>query len=207
MVSGGLREVYRATGADWEPVCRVIALAFEEIEVSRWLCPEEGQRVGMLARFVGLLTAHALDHGTVEYLPGHWGAAVWLPEPCPPIPDYPARLRDCAGPYLDRFQALDAAMEATHPVARPHSYLAFLAVCPSVQGQGLGSLLLRRRLAFLDATGTPSYLEAADERSRRLYARNGYVDCAPPLDLPVRQSLMPMWREPVREPGRSLLMS
>jgi len=191
-----LREVYRATNADLDAICKTITRAFDPLEVSRWLCPDNRERAGVLGGFFGLHVRHAVEHGTVEYLPGHLGAAVWLTEPSPPIPDYTRRLREATGRWTERFQTLDAAMDAAHPIIRPHSYLAFLAVCPTAQGQGLGSFLLHRRLAFLDATGTPSYLEAADPRSRALYTRHGYTDYAPHLNLPVQQSLMPMWREP-----------
>jgi GNAT superfamily N-acetyltransferase len=201
-------DIRRAGLEDRPALIQTITTAFDPIAVSRWLCPDPVQRPIVLGGYLDLITEHAQRHGTVEYLPAYAGVAVWLSEPSPPIPDYTQNLTEITGRWAERFHALDAAMDAAHPVDRPHSYLVFLAVRPTLQSRGLGSRLLQHHLSELDRTGTPSYLEAADERSRALYTQHGYVDCAPPLDLPVRQSLLPMWRKPVRAPaGRSLLMS
>ena len=88
---------------------------------------------------------------------------------------------------------MDAAFEAHHPT-EPHHYLAFLAVRPDKQNLGIGSALLARHHARIDAAGIPAYLEANDLRNRRLYMRHGYTfdttiwlpDNGPPV--------WPMWR-------------
>jgi GNAT superfamily N-acetyltransferase len=207
VVSAGLREVYPGTSREVRPVVRTILEAFDQIAVSRWLCPDDRERERVLGSYFALHVRHALRHGSVDYLPGYTGVGVWLGSPCPPIPDYESHRDTLTGRWADRFRALDAVMDARHP-DRPHCYLAFLAVRPGHQGHGLGSTLLAHRQAVLDVTGTPAYLEAADPRSRNLYLRRGYADCGAPLDLPVAPSLTPMWREPrpgdVRQEGPPL---
>jgi len=185
---------------DVRPVVQTVALAFDSLEVSRWLCPDDRERAGVLGGFFELHVRHALRHGAVDYTPGYRGVAVWVGHPAPPIPGYESRRDAVTGRWADRFGTLDAVMDARHPDVC-HCYLAFLAVLPTDQGRGLGSALLAHRHAVLDRTGTPAYLEAADPRSRALYARRGYAGCGTPLDLPVQQSLMPMWREPRTRTG------
>jgi predicted N-acetyltransferase YhbS len=61
-----------------------------------------------------------------------------------------------------------------HPTD-PHHYLAFLAVRPDKQNLGIGSALLAKHHARIDAAGIPAYLEANDARNRDLYLRHGYT--------------------------------
>ena len=65
-------------------------------------------------------------------------------------------------------------LDAAHPTY-PHWFLHFLAVRPSVQGQGHGSALLRPMLERCDAEGIPAYLDATSEDNRRLYERHKFV--------------------------------
>ena len=53
-------------------------------------------------------------------------------------------------------------------------YLAFLAVAPRMQGRGLGSSLLERTLARVDAVRGNAYLENSNPRNLRLYERAGF---------------------------------
>jgi GNAT superfamily N-acetyltransferase len=184
----------------------LIAEAFDSLDVVRWLVEDPAARAQVLPGYFALLTEHAVRHGTVRTasLPdeddreGDCDAvSVWLTLPGEAVRSYEVRLHDVCGPWTSRFRRLDQAMERLHPARTPHAYLAFLAVRPACQGRGLGTSLLRRHHEDLDREGLPSYLEAADPRSARLYSRHGYVPCGPPLPLPVRgESLRPMWREP-----------
>ncbi|MCL1872086.1 MAG: GNAT family N-acetyltransferase [Promicromonosporaceae bacterium] len=57
----------------------------------------------------------------------------------------------------------------------PHWYLADITVTPAAQGLGVGSALLRHRLASIDAGAPlPAFLEATTPGSRRLYERYGF---------------------------------
>jgi GNAT superfamily N-acetyltransferase len=62
------------------------------------------------------------------------------------------------------------------------------------QGAGLGSALLRHRLARADADGLPAYLEASSPRSRALYLRHGFEDLGEPVRVADSPPLYPMWR-------------
>ncbi|WP_238161769.1 GNAT family N-acetyltransferase [Micromonospora endolithica] len=126
-------------------------------------------------------------------------AALWIRVQdrfTPDITDYDVRLARATRDAVGRFVALDLAMHAAHPTGLPHEYLAFLAVDPRHQGQGLGSRLLRHHHAVLDADGTPAYLEATGDRNARLYARHGYQPGQPPYRAGDSPALRPMWRPP-----------
>ena len=173
-----LPAIRRADPRDAAQVAGLIAEAFEPLAVSRWLVPPAPDRARILPRYFRLLVDHALGAAEgVVWLVDGVAVAVWVPQtgmaPPPEPQDYQARLAETCGPWVDRFRALDALFAAHHP-AVPHHYLEFLAVRPGSQGLGVGSRLLEQHQRGLDAAGWPAYLEAADPRSRALYARHGY---------------------------------
>ena len=71
-----------------------------------------------------------------------------------------------------------------HQPDGPHWYLHDIATSPDVRGQGIGSALLRRRLALIDAQPAPVFLEATTDASRRLYERYGFSVVAEVSTLP-----------------------
>ena len=98
------------------------------------------------------------------------------------------------GPHLGNFLAFDEQLDRHHPAGTFHEHLA---VRPDRQHQGIGTALLTAHHAALDSQGIPAYLEASDERTRRLYPAHGYVlrpDA--PIRLPDGPEMWPMWREP-----------
>ena len=184
---------------DAAAVSALVADSFADLGVCRnYLVPHPVRRAQILPAYFAITVEHALRHGQVDHLPGFLAAAVWLPVPgTPPVPGHAGRLAAATGERLERFAALEEAMETVHPPTPAHLYLAFLAVRADCQGQGLGSRLLAHRHAVLDGIGLPAYLEAADARSRGLYARHGYTDHGGPLALPdTGETMFPMWREP-----------
>jgi GNAT superfamily N-acetyltransferase len=83
-------------------------------------------------------------------------------------------------------------MEWRH-VREPHYYVRDVGVHPDMQGNGLGSALLRPTLERCDREGLPAYLEASSERNAALYARLGFqltdelrIAGSPPLRLMLR---------------------
>jgi ribosomal protein S18 acetylase RimI-like enzyme len=73
----------------------------------------------------------------------------------------------------------------------------FLGVDPAHQGQGCGSHLLKSRLARIDASGLPAYLETATARNVGLYARHGFEVIA---EFRAAPEAPVMWA--MRRPGR-----
>jgi GNAT superfamily N-acetyltransferase len=188
--------IRRATPADAARVAELIATAFAPLAVACWLVPEPAERPRVLAANLRIFVDHAIEYGHVDLIEEAPAAAVWfhrtgpLPEPA----DYDDRVAAACGRWTDRFRVLDSLFEDNHP-GEPHHHLALLAVQPERQGGGLGSVLLRREHAELDASAIPAYLEASSARSRDLYLRHGY-EVGEPFRLPDGTPLWPMWRPP-----------
>lgn len=196
----GTVHIVTAEPEEADVLAGLVAEAFADLELTHWLVPDPSARRRVLAANFRTIVEHALSYGTVQATSDRTAVAVWLPAtPVPDIAGYDARLASACGEYTDRFRALDEAMHAAHPTTPPHEHLAFLAVTPLRQGEGLGSALLRHRHQALNAAGIPAYLEASSLRSRALYLRHGYrphgglfrpaPDAAP---------MWPMWRNPPR---------
>lgn len=192
----------RAGPADAPGIGRLIADAFCDLPPAQWLIADRDEREKVFPDYFLIFAEYALQHGTV-YVEGEGevsAAAMWLPmtDPLPPPDDYENRLRQVCEPWLERFQTFDRTLESNHP-GDVHHHLAFLAVTPALQGQGIGSRLMGEHHALLDRLGMPAYLEASDSRSRDLYLRHGYELLGEPFHLPDGPPFWPMWRAPRAE--------
>ncbi|WP_147916738.1 GNAT family N-acetyltransferase [Ruania zhangjianzhongii] len=177
-------------------VADVIATAFHRLAVSKWLVADPEERFAAQRGQFGIIVEHAAEHGRIYLDADHRAAAVWLDytQPIPEPADYDRRLFDLCGPHTPRFAALDVAFEENHPRVA-HQHLAFMAVLPEYQEQGLGSELVAAHHEVLDREGTPAYLEAANLRVARMYGKWGYRIISR-IDLPGGPSMWPMWRDP-----------
>jgi GNAT superfamily N-acetyltransferase len=187
---------------DTAEITGLLAAAMGDGPVARWLNPDAAVRREYAPAYFEIFAEHAVRYGevyaSVDAATGELsGVALWFPftSLVPPPTDYDRRLKDASGSAFDRVAELDALLEAHHPTG-PHHYLAFVAVHPDHQNRGIGSALLDRHHARLDAAGISAYLEANDPRNRNLYLRHGYLSRAavrPPDGPP----LWPMWRPPM----------
>jgi GNAT superfamily N-acetyltransferase len=193
---------------DTAGISRLLAVTIGEGPVARWVNPDPVSRRGDSPAYFEIFVEHARQYGeiytTVEPATGELvGVALWFPfvSPIPPPLDYEIRLKDASGSAFDRARELDAALEEHHPTY-PHHYLAFLAVRPDRQNLGVGSALLARHHARIDAAGIPAYLEANDPRNRHLYIRNGYINQTV-IRLPDGPPIWPMLRPRGQAAGNS----
>jgi GNAT superfamily N-acetyltransferase len=83
-------------------------------------------------------------------------------------------------------------LEERH-LGEPHFYVRLVGVRTTLQGQGLGSALMRPTLERADSAGLPTYLEASSNRSAALYERLGFVHLGA-LELPGGPPVWPMRR-------------
>ncbi|MCV2489264.1 GNAT family N-acetyltransferase [Geodermatophilus sp. YIM 151500] len=191
-------DVRRAGPGDTAAVGSVLAAAFTDDPVFRWLVPDAGVRAATNREFFHVLVDLLASHDdTWTTAVGVHGAALWVPYGHEAMSEeagagFAARLSELFHPHADRVEQVIAAMERVHPT-EPHEYLWFLGVAPDVQGRGIGSSLLAPVLERADRCGHPAYLEATSPRSRALYERHGFV-AATPIAAPGGPPLWPMWR-------------
>jgi ribosomal protein S18 acetylase RimI-like enzyme len=190
-------EVRTATVADLEMTAAVLADAFFDDPVFRWLFPDDLDRPRLAQGMFTVLGRHLyLPQG--ESLVGPECAAYWeSPEP-PAEDDFWAAHGEefvaAVEGQVERIMAMGATTAVHHPT-EPCFYLSLLGVRPSAAGRGLGGRLLAHKLEQLDAVGGAAYLEATSTRSRALYERHGFVlleEFAPEGG----PTMYGMWREP-----------
>jgi len=176
-----------STTLDNEAAVRLLVAAFADDPVARWLLPGSAGSADRVFRPVveqsAALGELAADGAAV---------AVWLPRAADP-PEFDV---DLIPRELTRLRTFMALTEQRHPAGRAHLHLVFLGVAPDARGRGLGSALLRARLAEADAAAVPAYLEASSPRSRPLYERHGFRVTGDLILLPDGPPLWPMWRDP-----------
>ncbi|MDY7103556.1 MAG: GNAT family N-acetyltransferase [Actinomycetota bacterium] len=195
-------DIHRAGTGDRAGLNRVLAAAFLDDPVFRWLVPDDEERAPLLVPLFDLFADAFARHGEthVAAVGGTAsGAAMWSPPGVAPVhpDDEPALGEGMAavcGPHMERMAICLEIFEAAHP-REPAWFLQFLGVDPAAQGLGLGSALLRATLARADAAGEAAYLEATSDRNRALYERHGFR-CIGELPLPDGPVTYAMWRDP-----------
>lgn len=199
MVAGASR-VRIAARLDVSRVAAVLARAFFDDQIYRWIVPNDDQRRVGARRFFEVYASACEPHGAVYLAREDAGAALWLPPERSVVDDdhaeeFGARLMETSGDASSaaRMAAMAEAQDVNHP-AEPCWYLPFMGVDPGRQGTGVGSALLAAVLSRIDAEGASAYLEASSPANQRLYQRHGFVTVGEivVLDAP---PIYPMWRE------------
>jgi GNAT superfamily N-acetyltransferase len=191
--------VIRARPDSTAALSQVIADAFHDLDVSRWLLPVPAIRRRVFPAYFQLAVEHGMTDGLVYTTPGLTAVALLLPADgqLPPPDGYADRLTETTSPWTGQFRLLDTALDRHHPTGQHHHYLPILAVRPDQQYRGNGTALLAAHHAVLDAQAIPAYLEASDARTRDLYLRHGYqLRPGAPIRLPDGPAMWPLWREP-----------
>jgi GNAT superfamily N-acetyltransferase len=188
--------IHEARLDDVGAVTGTLAEGFLGGDLASWLIPDRETRRSVYAEYFWMWAEVFLRHGQVDATEDLDAVALWWPvgeRLLMDIPNYDERLSKMTGEAYGRFVMLDMAMHAHHPQYRRHQYLAFIAVQPDRQGEGMASALLRYRLAQLDQEGLPAYLEATGMRNKALYERHGFR-LMYPVEIPDGPELYPMWR-------------
>lgn len=191
--------VRQAVPEDRATASAVLSAGFFDDPVTEWLVPERDRRQAIMPPVFGLYFDAFRRHGETYLTDDGAGTALWLP-PARDLLDagelegFGRRVEQAAGPYAARLFELDEFFEA-HAPTEPHWHLQLVAVDPSHQGRGLGSLLLADQLQRLDRAGEAAYLESTTPRNRALYERHGF-ECTGRIVLPEGPALSQMWRAP-----------
>jgi GNAT superfamily N-acetyltransferase len=170
-----------ASAEDVSRLAGVLADAFINDPVYTWLLPR-GLRLKprLRAVFAAEMEQYAVPNGgTVWTTSGYDGAVIALPPGAWQMPkSFNGREAlmwvRAFGRRLSLAMRVQRAMEERH-LREPHFYVRIIGVRTALQGQGVGSALMRPTLQSADSAGLPTYIEASTERSAALYERLGFV--------------------------------
>jgi GNAT superfamily N-acetyltransferase len=186
-----------ALHGDAAQLSATMARAFREDPFVSYLLPEPDRRIRKLPDMFALLFRLGRPFGAIDVTHGIEAAAIWRPPSSWHIPFHQyltngPTLLGIFGPCAFRaLQSMDR-LEKRHP-HEPHWYLQAIGTDPPFQGKGYGGMLLRHRLAIVDAAGLPAYLEASRESNVPLYANFGFAVTGE-IKMPGGPTLYPMWR-------------
>jgi GNAT superfamily N-acetyltransferase len=190
-----------ARDGDVDRLAVVLARAFHDDPVTRWVYASERRRPFWATRFFAWQLRRLIPQDvTWTTADGDGGAALWA---------LPGRWREDARdtlsllrltlpgvlPRMPRILRGLGQVEVRHPAER-HLYLAVLGVDPDRQGTGVGSRLIRPGLDLCDRERLPAYLETGKEANLAFYGRHGF-HVLDRLELPKGPPVWFLWREPV----------
>lgn len=185
-----------AEAGDAERVLAVLTLAFADDPANRWLFPEAAEYLRHFPTFARALGGAAIPSGTAHVTGDYAGAALWLAPGAGPDEEALTRLiEDAVAPDKQGDMAAVVEQMGQHHPHEPHWYLPFIGVEPMHRNRGLGSALLRQRLAECDADRLPAYLESTNARNRPLYERHGFEAIAE-IKVGTCPTIVPMLRRP-----------
>ncbi len=195
--------VRAATSAEASALAEVLARAFRDDPLHRWLLPTDSDWERKSHRLWAPVLRPRIVDGTVFTTPHLEGAAIWLaPERVEPSLLESSRMALETLPLIWRRAVLVSRgmrrMRAAHP-PEPHWYLLGLGTDPVSQNQGVASALLRPVLQRCDTEGLSAYLESSNRKHTPLYERHGFEVCGE-IELPRGPTIWSMLRKP-REPN------
>jgi GNAT superfamily N-acetyltransferase len=162
-------------------VAAALADAFIKDPVYTWMLPGNLRLQPRLrTMFAAEMNQYVMpNRGTVWTTSGYDGAVCELPPGAWEMPTTltgreALRWLRAFGTRLPLVIRVKRVMEARH-LREPHFYVRIVGVRTALQGQGVGSALMRPTLERADSAGLPAYIEASSERSSALYERLGFV--------------------------------
>jgi GNAT superfamily N-acetyltransferase len=172
------RLVREATAADITTLADVMARAFQDDPVHRWLLPGDAEYDRHSRSFWTVILQHALRKGTALTTSQLEGAALWLPPHPTHKPAIGGLLFMARMLFILRGRSLRGlraanAIEAVH-FTQPHWYLAVLGTAPEHRGKGVSAAVMSPILRQCDAAGIPAYLESSNAVNLPLYERRGF---------------------------------
>jgi GNAT superfamily N-acetyltransferase len=156
-----------------EAASNALMMGFSTDPFQRWLMPDPTIYYKNFKKWtVNTCKQSFLEEGVFGD-ENNYGTAVWFP------PGFDIDFADVSETYkeipkdrkAEAFKMFDMMGES-----RVHDawYLEYLAVDPSKQGSGLGSLILKESLKVIDELGEAAYLESSNPQNMSLYERFGF---------------------------------
>ncbi|MAG31592.1 MAG: GNAT family N-acetyltransferase [Deltaproteobacteria bacterium] len=199
-----LPRVRTALETERKTLLEVIGRAFFDDPIAQYVFPDERSRIARYGRFANLAIDAFGAHGQVLTNEAVQGAAIWQAPSPAPIGFWKQLRMSLELIGITRSAFLRAArlgeLVSRHHPTKPHWYLAILGTDPDVQGQGIGSALLRPTLERCDQSGTLAYLESSKEANIPFYSKYGF-ELLEEIQIPSGPKLWPMLRRARQEPA------
>jgi ribosomal protein S18 acetylase RimI-like enzyme len=191
--------VRNATAADHAAVSATLARAFYDDPVFSFLLPDDATRLAKLDTVLGIFFKLGLPHGTCYTTANYESVTLWRPPNGWHVPFWAyivngPKLLTTFGGNLFRSLAVVDMMEKVHP-HEPHWYLQTIGTDPKFQGKGYGGVIMRDRLAKVDAAHLPCYLESSKDTNIPIYQSFGF-ELTGEIQVPGGPKIWPMWRKP-----------
>lgn len=190
--------VRTATAADSEPLSKSLARAFYTDPVFSFFIPDDSARLKKLEGVMRILFKLGEPHGACYTTANYESVTLWRPPNAWDVPFWayitngPALL-SAFGMGIGRVLGTLDMMEKTHPHI-PHWYLQTIGTDPKFQGKGYGGVIMRDRLAAVDAAHMPCYLESSKDTNIPIYQSFGFK-LTGQMQVPNGPKIWPMWRE------------
>ena len=190
--------VRRATKADSKPLSASLARAFEDDPVFSHFLPDDSTRRKKLETVMAILFKLGEPHGACYTTDNYESVTLWRPPSEWDVPFWayivngPALL-STFGSGIARVLSTMDMMEKVHP-HEPHWYLQTIGTDPAFQGKGYGGVIMRDRLAAVDAAHMPCYLESSKDTNIPIYQSFGFK-LTGEMQVPNGPKIWPMWRD------------
>ena len=187
-----------ATPADSAAISVTLARAFYDDPVFSYFIPDDSKRLKKLEKVMRTLFKLGLPHGACYVTGNTESVTFWRPPNGWHVPfsayvvNGPTLLSAFGGGILRVLSTMDL-MEKAHP-DEPHWYLQTIGTDPAFQGKGYGGVIMRDRLAAVDAAHLPCYLESSKETNVPIYQSFGFRVTSE-IKVPDGPRIWLMWRD------------
>lgn len=194
-------EAILATRADRDLLAGMLADAFHNDALTRWITPDEDRRRAQLPDFFGVFLDISLRYDAVYTNTGKDAALLFLPpggweETEKRGVELAQRFAEILGDDVEAMATISGLQAVHHPTGRAHYYLSFAGVDPHNQRRGAMSVLLKALMDRVDAEGFAAYTEASSAGGAFAARRAGFNEVGQKIAIPDGPTLRPMWREP-----------
>jgi ribosomal protein S18 acetylase RimI-like enzyme len=197
-VSRADTSVRPAVKSDSKPLSETLARAFYDDPVFSHFLPDDSTRLAKLERVMAILFKLGQPHGACYTTGNYESITLWRPPSEWDVPFWayivngPALL-STFGSGIGRVLSTMDMMEKVHP-HEPHWYLQTIGTDPKFQGKGYGGVIMRDRLAAVDAARMSCYLESSKDTNIPIYQSFGFK-LTGELQVPDGPKIWPMWRD------------
>ena len=165
--------VKRLDSSKFQEATNALLMGFSADPFQRWLMPDPTTYYRNFKLTIDSACKQSFGVDGVYGDESNYGTAVWFPpkfdvdysETARTLNDLPKNITK------EAFKVFEELIKAR---VNDAWYLEYLAVDPSKQGTGLGSLILKESLKVIDDLNEAAYLESSNPKNMSLYERYGF---------------------------------